>query len=136
MRQGLTDAVDLIVMTCIRKSEDLGLQIRKPWRFVWPIHPTTLEFCRLDCHANFLVMFRLDRNDRVPGILQFAHKRRAYSGILDEDCSRLVQSCERNGLRFQGRIIKPATPHVDQIVLVVVKQPGCANRPIVLPAFL
>jgi len=45
MRQGLADAVNLVIVTCIRKSDDLGLQIWKPWLVVWPIHPTVLEFC-------------------------------------------------------------------------------------------
>jgi hypothetical protein len=45
MCQGLTDAVDLVIVTFIRKSEELGLQIRKPWRSVREKHLKTLEFC-------------------------------------------------------------------------------------------
>jgi hypothetical protein len=39
-------------------------------------------------------MFRLDLNCRKPGILQFRHKRSAYSRILDQDLVRLVRACE------------------------------------------
>jgi hypothetical protein len=38
MRQGLTDAVDLIIMTSIRKSEELGFQICEPWHSVRKKH--------------------------------------------------------------------------------------------------
>ena len=35
MRQGLANAVDLVIMTRSRKTEQLGLQTRKPGRPAW-----------------------------------------------------------------------------------------------------
>jgi hypothetical protein len=44
MRQGLTDRVDLVVMACHRESEQLGLQVREPWRSVGEKHLATANF--------------------------------------------------------------------------------------------
>lgn len=48
MRQSLTKAVNLIVMTYIGKREDFALQIRTPWCLIRKIYLTAFEFTGLD----------------------------------------------------------------------------------------
>jgi hypothetical protein len=51
--QGLADAVDLIVMTTVRKSEQLRFEISEPACLFREEHATALELSGLDGHSNF-----------------------------------------------------------------------------------
>jgi hypothetical protein len=85
MRQGLADAVDLVIMTRSRETEQLGLQIRKPRHPAWEKHASTLEFCGLDCHARFFVVLRLDANCRESCLQQLWDQCRPDACILDQN---------------------------------------------------
>ena len=54
MRQGLTDAVDLVIVSAIRKGEELGFQFREPWSLGGKQNLTAFELPRLDRHSRLL----------------------------------------------------------------------------------
>jgi hypothetical protein len=64
MAQGLAYAVDLIVVPGVWKREKLIFEISKPWGILREEHLTILELSGLYAHADFLVVFGFDRNDR------------------------------------------------------------------------
>src|SRR5437016_2385111 len=64
MAQGLAYAVHLIVVPAVWKREKLIFEISKPWSLLREEHLTVLELGGLDGHADFLVILRLDGNDR------------------------------------------------------------------------
>ena len=53
--EGLTDAVDLIVVSTVREREELCLKLREPRRVLREQYLATFELSRLDRHAGEFV---------------------------------------------------------------------------------
>src|SRR5438094_6451365 len=107
MAQGLAYAVHLIVVPAVWKREKLIFEISKPWSLLREEHLTVLELGGLDGHADFLVILRLDGNDREIR-LEFRDQRRPDCGIFNQDLGGLMQLCVLRYLRFQAREVEPA----------------------------
>src|SRR5947209_17654742 len=73
--EGLTDAVDLIVVSTVREREELCLKLREPQRVLREQYLATFALSRLDRHAGELVALRLDWNSRVMRLLQHMDER-------------------------------------------------------------
>src|SRR5215212_11388775 len=107
MRQGLADAVNLIIMAAMRKRKQFALKIRKPSRILWEKHLATGEFTAFDRHPGYLAAFRLDRDRGKPRTLQFLGQGRADPAILHQKRARLVQPRMGDAHVSQTRVVKP-----------------------------
>ncbi len=86
MRQGLTDAVDLVVSLALRKGQQFGFQLRQQRRSLGEKHQTRLEFRLVDIKPADLVALDWDEPHGSVEIdaLKLLRERSPGGGILNQ----------------------------------------------------
>ena len=102
----------------------------------WEIGQGRLQICLveqtdvLSCHDE-LGSLEL-RNSEAP--FEALGRVRIPVEHLDQDRLRLKALGEGDGGVAQLRICKPAACQIEQVIVIILKRPGCADRPVVLRA--
>jgi hypothetical protein len=136
IRQCLRNRIDLVVVTSRGESQNLGHEIRKPWRARWQQDAARLELGRLDTQAVGLVASRRDRDGAMSATAQISDQSGSNTGILDQDTSWLIPLCKPKCLGAQAWIVKFGTNKIKKVESAVMAQPSRANRPVIFESRL
>src|SRR5262245_31153199 len=134
MRQGLGDAIHLVVMLSLRKAQQLYFKLRQERCSLGEKNKTGLELLLVDIEPPNLVVLNRDWLDwSLHQFFQLLNQDGAHRCILNEDDIRPESLSKRDRGIAQTRIQIAAAREIEQVVpLLVDHQPGGAYGPVVL----